>query len=507
VVVVATVLSLAWVGFIGSDDMEYYLSGRALSGSFWNAAGGFGGMRASVTMPIAFSLRIFGDREWALVLPTVGYALATAAVSVYALARVVPIAVAWLTTVLFWSLPAVAITATMASADVAELFWAVCAFWLVMEACASEGGRQTRLLVAAGACVGLAFAARETAVALIIWLGAGFLLGLRLPRVKYLWTAAGFLCVVVLECMYYAISVGNPLARFTALVGTRSVTSRMVVPPFTFDDTGNLRIHDAVDPLVMLLTKHSFGVLYWSLLLLALFIWFRRRARDRQPVPTERSHAVNPALPALALALIWGVFASVVLLKMRIHARYYLTPTYFLMVAAALWWFAHIGTVNKRATALAATAVLFLANALGIWLDNRNPRFAERALAAMALRYDEPIHTDVATAGVARVFLSWNGGQAGRIVDTPPAAGDLAFRVLTGVGAENRQRGAHSLDLGNIEVVDRRAAEPLLSGSLITQIVAAGMVPGPIARKLTASRSSAELIRIGPDALNDARSP
>lgn len=42
-------------------------------------------------------------------------------------------------------------------------------------------------------------------------------------------------------------------------------------------------------------------------------------------------------LPALALGLIWTVFAAVVLIKLRIHARYYLAPTYFLMVAAALW--------------------------------------------------------------------------------------------------------------------------------------------------------------------------
>ena len=74
---------------------------------------------------------------------------------------------------------------------------------------------------------------------MVLWLGVGFVFGYALPRLKYFWSALGFLAIIAVECMYFAISTGNPFARVGALVGTRSAASRMVVPPFTYDDTGN----------------------------------------------------------------------------------------------------------------------------------------------------------------------------------------------------------------------------------------------------------------------------
>lgn len=491
---VSGVLALAWVGFIGSDDMEYYLAGRALSSSFWNAPEGFGGMRSAVSMPIALSLKAFGDHEWALILPSSLYALATAAVSLIALARFIPLSAALIVTLLFMTLPVVAITSTMASADVAELFWSVCAFWLAIEATRNEERQQAGLMIVSGACIALAFAARETSAALIIWLGVGFLFGFGLPRLKYLWSAVGFLGVMAAECAYFAISVGDPLVRFRALVETRAVASRLVVPPFTFDDTGNLRIHALIDPLVMLLTKHSFGGLYWILLALALFAWFWRKDPNDRPAALPAASAV--VLPALALGLIWTVFAALVLIKLRIHARYYLAPTYFLMVAASLWLAGRFGSARGRRLAGSLIVVLALGNMLGIWLDNRNPRFAERALAEMAMRYDQPIHTDAATAYIAATFLHWNGGRPEQIVSTPPGAGDLSFRVLSGIGSANRQRTGSLAGEQRGEVLESRGSPPLLTGELATRIKASPFVPGAISNKLTASRSSAQLIRV-----------
>lgn len=492
---VGLTLALAWVGFIGSDDMEYYLAGRALSISFWNAPDGFGGMRTAVSIPIALSLKLFGDREWALILPSCLYALATSAVSLLALARWVPVSAAMLSTLLFMSLPAVAITSTMASADVAEMFWAVCAFWLAVETPSSEGARQTRLMILAGACIALAFAARETAAAMILWLGVGFLFGFGLPRLKYFWSALGFLGVMAIECAYFAISVGDPFVRFHALVGTRSAATRMAAVPFTLDDNGNLRIHDLIDPVIMLLTKHSFGVLYWVMLALALFAWLGRKHEGdkRSPLPK----AAPPVIPALALGLIWTVFAAIALVKLRLHARYYLAPTYFFLVAAALWWISHSGRFGGRRIAGAAIAILALGNTVGIWLDNRNPRFAERALADMAMRYDEPIHTDGATAYIASTFLRWNGGDPRQIVSTPPAAGDLSFRVLSGIGGGNRQRTAGTARDQRGEVLETLGSPPLLTGALAAYVKASTVIPGVFSGKLTSSRSSAELVRVG----------
>lgn len=491
----AAILWWAWVGCIGSDDLEYYAAGRALSISPWNAPTNFGGMRTAVTLPIAVSLRVFGDHEWALVLPTVLYALATVVVSLLAMARFIPISAAVVSTLLFVSLPVTAITSTIASADVAELFWAVCAFWLAVEATRGEGLRQNRLMVLTGMCIALAFAARETSAAMIVWLGVGFLFGFGLPRWKYFWSALGFLGLMVVECAYFAIAFGDPFARFSTLSGTRSVASRLPAPPFTFDDTGTLRVYDLIDPVLMLFTKHSFGALYWILLAVALFAWFGRKGGEdrRNPPPIS----VSPVLPALALGLIWTAFNAVALIKLRIHARYYITPTYFFLVAASLWWVGRFGMSGRRWVTVIAITTLALVNALGIWLDNRNPRFAERALADMATRYDEPIHTDGATAYIASTFLRWNGGGPGRIVSTPPAAGELSFRVLSGIGEGNRKRTASVVGDERGEVLESRALPPLVTGTLAAQVKASTVIPTAIRSKLTSSRSSAELIRVG----------
>ena len=492
---VAGALALSWVGFIGSDDAEYYAAGKALSRAFWMAPDGFGGMRSAVSMPIAVSLKLFGDHEWSLILPTCLYALATAAVSFLALARLVPARMALAATLLFMTLPVVATTSTVASADIAELFWAVCAFWLLVEASRSEGRRQDHVVVMVGASIGLAFAARETAAAMVLWLGVGFLFGYALPRMKYFWSALGFIAIMALECLYFAISSGNPFARFGALVGTRSAASRMVVPPFTYDDTGNLRIHDLVDPLVMMFTKHSFGALYWVLLVAGIAAWLARKHSRATPMPQMKT--ANPAVLALILALIWSVFTAVALVKLRIHARYYVAPTYFLVVAATLWLSRRPAAPGRAWLVAAAVVILGVGNFVGIWVENRNPRFAERTLADIARAYPEPIHTDAATAYIATVFQRWNGGPADQIVNTAPGAGQLQFRVLAGIGAANRQR-SEAVDIAQpVVVLERRASPPLVPGTAGTWLSRSAWIPEPLRNKLVASRSEAQLVRLG----------
>lgn len=491
---VAGTLALAWVGFIGSDDAEYYSAGRQLSLAFWKPLDGFGGMRTAVSIPIALSLKFFGDHEWALILPSCLYTVGTAVVSFLMLARLIRLRAAFVATMTFVSLPVVATTSTMASADVAELFWAVCAFWLAIEATRSADARQTRLMILAGACIALAFAARETAAALVIWLGFGFLFGYGLPRLKYFWSVLGFLAVLAAECAYFAVSTGDPFVRFRALAGTRSAASRMVVPPFTYDDTGNLRIHELIDPLVMMLTKHSFGALYWVLLVLAITAWFKWSRRAPATVP----ETVLPQIitPALILGVIWTVFAAIALVKLRIHARYYIAPTYFFLMAATVWFAGQVNKSGQPGATAFVIALLALINVAGIWFENRNPRFAERALADMTTRYIEPIHTDTATVYIASTFARWNGGKPELIVSTPPNPGALVYRVNSGIGAGNRNNFPKAELSKNSEVMESTSSPALLTGSLASYASASIFIPNAIKNKLTSNRSSAELLRV-----------
>ena len=87
-------------------------------------------------------------------------------------------------------------------------------FWL-----ASQRQRRRLLLFAAGGSAGLAFLAHETAVALPLFYGLLFALGVTLPRRRYWLMAGGFLAVAGLECLYFWAVAGDPLHRIALAAG------------------------------------------------------------------------------------------------------------------------------------------------------------------------------------------------------------------------------------------------------------------------------------------------
>ncbi len=63
---------------------------------------------------------------------------------------------------------------------------------------------------------------------------------------------------------------------------------------------------------------------------------------------------------------------------------------------------------------------------MGVYIDNRNPLFAERVLVEFLTQTDEVVHTDPETARRGG-FLYWVAGVVDRIKAAEPEAGVLFF--------------------------------------------------------------------------------
>ena len=491
----AMALAVGWVGFIASDDQYYYSAALKWLEQGWYLPDHFGRVRNSVSLPIAGSIRLFGDHELAIIIPSVVYYLATLVLTFLGLSRVTDRKIAFLACALFATFPVVVTAATTASADIAELFWAALAFWLFFYAW--RGGKLgVWALLGFGASMAMSFSGRETVIALGILVAGAILVGHRIERRQLVWVVLGGLAVLGFEALYYALAGGDPMLRFSLVLhGASASNDRAAAAAFSIDDSGALRIHPLLDPLLLVFARHLFGAGYWVFVVVALLA-----------INTPASAATDPRpaagdLQRLALwgGVVWFLFVAVVLYRIKLLGRYYIAPTWLFTVAAAASLFTHrIATRHARRFWLAATCVV-AANFIGIVLQNNNPRLVERELAAFAATSSEPAFTDPYTASYAAEFLHWAKIPPGRVVGSPPAEGALYFVVPTRIDAPNRLTPASMLPALQVKpewVVVRRIDGPAALPSFLVPILrSAPLIPAWIKAKLTEPRGNLLVVR------------
>ncbi|MDA5193133.1 ArnT family glycosyltransferase [Govanella unica] len=431
--VAVLMLSFSWTGFTASDDSYYVMAGRGWLHDFPYVAEFFGTARELVNIPIAASFGVFGDTEFAAVLPTVLYFLATVGLTYAGLLWVTGPAAAFAAGLLMLTVPLFALKATIPSADLALLFYASLSFWLFWRA----AGRPDRavLLFGSGMAAGAALLSHELALALPIFFTILFLVGFRMGRMPYFLIFFGFLAIIGLDTLYYWIMTGDPLHRFDLMqAGTVLTVDRVSVPPFSFDDSGNFHIWAGIDPLVMMLSKQEFALLFYFAI--PAMAWLATRRLDLAEGPAERRVLVLARLLTL-LVVVWCLFSAIVLADAKLLPRYFMVPAYgsfvaMMLVAAQLWQ-------ARRLTLLSVLGVAFVGcNLVAIHLDNRNPRFAERELVTFLKTTREPVYTDPMTADKAELYLQWARLPMSRLRVTPPEPGALYFYNPKSAGQPNR---------------------------------------------------------------------
>lgn len=407
-------LAFGWTGFLAGDDGLY-----AAAAQRWLAEGphpsqSFGALRHTVVLPIAISFAVFGVNEYALVLPTLVYFASLLAVTYACVRATLGRSAALAASVLLATTPLFPLTATLASADIAELFFVATSLWALLLAGGSRGGAWA---LVAGAAAGLAFLTRETSAALLLSLGV-LLRDRRPTRRLALEVAAAFAFVVAIELAYLTAMNGDPFHKIRlSFLGQQRI-------PAT--GSGNVEINPYVDPLLALLLNQEFALLFYFAL--PAGVWMSFGTRVPEPVrDIARSFG--------GLGLVW--FFSVALSPfLRPLPRYFSVSAYAAVIVIAAWV---VSVLRPRSLRLCASvvAVLVLSNLLGVYVDNRDFLFGARALVRAAAAASETVYTDPETAQAA-TFLLAEAELSGRVAGAPPPPGSLYFhdpkRVAHGVG-------------------------------------------------------------------------
>lgn len=408
---IVIIVWLSWTGFQASDDAYYVMSGLGWAHNFPYVATYFATARAVVGISMAPFIAIFGENEFTIVLSSCVYFGATASLTLHFLSRLTGAIPATVACAIMCTVPLLALKSTTPSADLPELFFVAASFWLFWMAIQRE--RRFWMLISAGACAAFAFSAHETAVALLLFYGVLFLVGFGISRREYWVMAIGFLAIVGLESAYYALVAGDPFHRLSMLF--RAVSGgggdRVEVGFLEFAAGGTLHVSVYLDPLLMFFFKQEFALLGIVAVPALWWGWVTMRGDRTLPVVTARLLAI--------LGVVWFLFAAIWLRNLILLPRYYMVTAYCLFVVVAIWASTDVWR-RRRILAIVGSALFVLANLAAIYVDNRNPRFAERALVEYLGVSSGPVYTDPLTAHNADWFCRWAKQDCTRVKAGPP---------------------------------------------------------------------------------------
>jgi 4-amino-4-deoxy-L-arabinose transferase-like glycosyltransferase len=486
----SVVLWLAWTGFVASDDAYYVTAGQGWLNQFPYVGDHFGTARTVVTIPMGLAFALFGDSEFSASLPGCLFLLGTASVTMAGLAPLIGTGGSLAVCAVMLTLPLLALKATIPSADLPELFFAACSFWLFWRA--SQRQRRRLLLLAAGGSAGLAFLAHETAAALSLFYGLLFALGVALPRRQYWLMAGGFLAVVGLECLYFWAVAGDPLHRIALAAGAAvSTADRVEVARFGIGAGGTLHVWGPVDPILMFFTKQEFALLG---VIAAPALWWAARRTRVAPPPHVRAARLIAALGA-----VWFVFSAIALHQLILLPRYYMVPAYCFFVVAGIWAATALWPQRRRLI-LAATAVVVAANLLALYVDNKNPMFGARAIVEFLKSADGIVYTDPMTRARMEWYCHWAGVDCDRVKAAPPEPGRVFAYNPKLADQPNRfvppeKVAAYRPDRAWPVVWEKRD-EPTVLGVLLDRAGALALLPAYIARKLEGANPAVRIYRV-----------
>ncbi len=433
--VLAVTLWFSWVGFIASDDETYTQGALGWLSTFPYIPSHFGTSRVVVGIPMALTLAIFGEHEWVIPLSTCLYFGLTLSLTLTMLSRIIGNSAALCSSMLLATVPVFALRTSIASADLPELFFVASSVWLY--AYSRNSTRPAARMLCVGLCLGLAFSAHELTLAALLLYGLSFVFFPITSRRHYLFIGVGFGAVIGIECIYYAIVVGDPLHRFNLLRSAVRYVDRVQVGFGQIAANGTLHIWDPIDPIIMLLTKHEFSLLGWASL---PALWWTCISTRRNPP----SDALACARIFAGLAAVWMVFAAIVLRDMILGPRYYMTSAYALFIVVSIW--AHSALQRSHPRLLTTGIIAFLSvNLLAINLDNKNPRFGERRLVDLLGSTTGDIYTDPLTEDDIYWFCRWQKADCSRVKAGAPPAGALFYHNPKNTESPNRLMNAELL--------------------------------------------------------------
>ncbi len=414
--------SLLWLvpmGYIASDDGQYLVGARKFISYFESSGNDEAAprpsshhqeLRLSLILPTAASIALFGESEFALVLPTTAYLFALVVLTYLAVADFLDRRTALISSALLATLPIFVTKGTIAGVDVPLVCFVVLSLWLYCRA--TRAPSPSLLLFGAGIAAGFGWLSHETIVALLVLYGVLFLLGLYLPRRAYFFIALGFGSLFAAEAAWHLFTSGDPLHRLVAI--SRPMIARLPQIAPIHGYPCELASNRTICSTLNLFLRADFGVLFYLAIPAGWIAW------RSNSVSAEQRRFLRLLV---AFAILWFVIV-VHVVQLRPRPRYFMVAALAAIVLIAFW----IGATTRRRLARAALATLFATHSVCLYLMERNPMFGERALVDFVASAEEPVYTDPRLADRAGPFLRWKGvGLGDRVHARPPPPGSLFF--------------------------------------------------------------------------------
>lgn len=480
----AACLAFAWVGYLDSDDKNHLVGAFGWFHDPPYVARAHGELRHFIAIPIAICFKLFGVNEATIVLPNLAYFAAIVVLTYIYVTRFYERAVALLAVAFLVTLPIFAIRATVAYSDITELVFVAASIWLFYDGLGGEG--RTAKLFLAGVAAGAAWLTRETTVSLLLLYFLLFLIGYRIERRFYWIMAGGFLAIVAVDALYMAWHTGNPLYRYWMVLDAQGGIQPRGADSGDgfFDPNGNIRVLAGLDPLFVLLLNHEFALFYFFALPALWWAW-RGKGLSRD------EHQLARIL--LGLSVIWFLFVAVMLKNQ--HPRYYSVTTYGAAILCALWFRRYV-LPRARLFAVAGCAAVIGASLLGIYVDNKDALFGERALVEYVSTHGATLYTDPTSHRRARFLLELEGAADLVVSDRPPPDGALYYHNPNRVRESGNNGLQGTLVKPGWEPVWHGSSGRKLSGRLIEVLGLRDLVPGAIYRKLNKPNQDVSVYRV-----------
>jgi hypothetical protein len=422
----ALLLPFFYVGYQASDDVGYVSGGMGWLEQFPYVGHSHWTLRHTITLPVAASIALLGPSEVSVGLPNVVYFLLFLVVNTVAAARLLGVGTGVIAGLLLVTMPGFLVVATYLSPDVPELFYLSVAFWAFVFGCKRPESVLPWLVC--GVAWALAFLNRQTALGFALFLGLLFLFRPIVPRHRYLLIAAAAAPLLLAEWAYLYAATGEPLYRYSIdynhdLIDRAAQVAKTRARQGIIDGEGNLAVHPWLDPFISLFVSQKYGLAFWLAAFGGWGLWKRR-------------HALGEAALPLGLLAAFGV---VFFFFVAFNPRLYLVPRYLVVVAwaaavIAAFWLATLWREDRRRLAGVLAAAAVAVNAAALMVENTNPRFGERELAAWTARHPgQTIHADPETKFRATLFFRFRGGSAEAVSTEPPPPGSVVFYSADGI--------------------------------------------------------------------------
>ena len=368
-------LSMGWVGFIASDDDSYRGAARAwLDPAVSNIGQTHWSLRHTVTLPIAVSISLFGDNEFSLILPSL-LSLSLLLCAVFFCVRLrLGRGNAFAAIIGVVLLPIVVVEYTRVVAEIAEITYLISSLFILIFTHNTKF--QLRGAILAGIALGLAAVSRETAIQLAV------ILGILMIRPVWITRKAIIICgliaaaFVAAEMLWYTVELGDPLHRLNVDMNHGDIGGG--VDRFsdrgagTLSREGNIQVHWALDPLLVIFANEEFGLFFWLGFALAYLVIFKQHLFDKIVLNYVRVLLLISALSFLVV--------SSAIPFLNLLPRYYMFSAIVNAVAIALAAPSLFMHAPRRTGAVALLTLAISMAALTI--ENKNPIALERALVA-----------------------------------------------------------------------------------------------------------------------------